>query len=73
MREEYNLSARQKAEILEIDRQIFALQKRKAEIYAIAPVRYLTETPEEAKMVERILEDARNFNTKGKDCSTDGK
>ena len=55
MRAEYKLTAQQRAEIAEIERQIFVLQIRKAEIYAVAPVEYITENLEDAKAVERTM------------------
>ena len=55
MRAEYKLTAQQRAEIAEIDRQIFLLQIRKAEIYSVAPVEYITENLEDVKAVERAM------------------
>lgn len=55
MRTEYKFTEQQRAEIAEIDRRIMELQIRKAEIYAMAPVRYFTENPEEAEVVKRVI------------------
>ena len=59
MRMKYELTEQQRAELLEIERQIIALQIRKSQIYAVAPVRYFTETPEEVNAVERIMNEMR--------------
>lgn len=55
MRAEYKFTEQQRAEIAEIDRQIMVLQIRKAEIYAMAPVRYFTEKPEEVEAIELVI------------------
>lgn len=60
MRTEYNFTEYQRAEIEAIDRQIMVLQIRKAEIYAVAPAIYITETPEEVEAVERVIKNLNN-------------
>lgn len=54
MKTEYMFTAAQQAELDAIDRQMFELCKRKADIYATANCRYITETPEEFMSVERL-------------------
>ena len=63
MRSEYILSESKKAELADIDRrlemlyrQIRELEARKAQIYILSPVKYITETPEEVDNVVRIKE-----------------
>lgn len=53
MRTEHILSEEDKEVIADIEKEIFRLQMRKADIYARAPVRYISETKEEAN---RMLE-----------------
>lgn len=53
MRTEYILTDEQKKELAEIDRQILELICRKSEIYLCSPVRYVTETEEEADAIRR--------------------
>lgn len=55
MRTEYDFTPEEKARLDEIDRQINELYSIKFNIYACARVRYVTETPEEVKLVEREL------------------
>lgn len=51
----YEFTEAEKAELEDIDRQMMELYKRKAEIYALARVKYVTETREEAEGVEREI------------------
>jgi hypothetical protein len=55
MKTEYELTPAEKAELEDIDRQIAMLTRRKMDIYLCARFKYITETPEEQKAVEREL------------------
>lgn len=55
MKTEYILSDEQKKEIAELELKIFDLNMKIASIYAKAPVRYITETKEEADGVRKYL------------------
>ena len=51
----YEFTDEEKAELDRIDREIAALCQRKVDIYITARVKYVTETPEEVKAVEREI------------------
>ena len=51
----YDLTPEETAALEDIDRQIIALYQKKADIYMRARVKYITETPEEVKAVEREI------------------
>lgn len=55
MRTEYYFTPEEKAWLDEIDRQINELYIKKLDIYMRARVRYVTETPEEVRRIEREL------------------
>ena len=54
MKTEYILTAAAKAELEDIERQIMMLYARKADIYAMSAVKYVTETPEEFEAADRM-------------------
>lgn len=55
MRTEYMFTPEEKSELADIDRQMVELCKRKMDIYMNARVKYLTETTEEFRAVEREI------------------
>jgi hypothetical protein len=55
MRTEYDFTPEEKARLDEIDRTLQDLCRRKLDIYARARVRYVDETSEEIKELERKL------------------
>ena len=55
MKTEYILTDEQKQKIHELNQKIFDLQMQISYIYAMAPVRYITETEEECDNVRKYL------------------
>lgn len=55
MKTEYILSDEQKKQIYELNKKIFDLQMQISTIYAMAPVRYITETEEECDNVRKYI------------------
>jgi len=55
MKTEYILNDEQKKKIQELNQKIFELQIQICNIYAMSPVRYITETEEECKNVRNYI------------------
>ena len=55
MKTEYILSDEQKKQIHELNQKIFDSQMQISNVYAMAPVRYITETEEECDNVRKYI------------------